>query len=232
MGSMVKRGHWRESDGSPMKTADARDIWAEEAYSLLVDVARTYHAVITYKELAEKVQKTSGIRTSALLRNWIGAVLGVVVREAHRRGDPPLTALVVHSDDGMVGEGYKEVLWVAGEPPLEDVFEREHHAAEARLACYRRFGATLPPDGGTAALAPRLQATVERRRRAGPRAAGRCPFLPVILTFSGSQRRLRPRKGQDHREERTSWTQAPRTGPVTCVHGRPVVRAATGFGPV
>ncbi|MFP8882737.1 hypothetical protein [Streptomyces mangrovi] len=164
MENVVQRGYWRESDGSSMKATEAHEIWAEEAYPLLIDVARTYHSVITYKELAEKVQKTSKIRTSALLHNWIGTVLGMVVREAHRRGDPPLTALVVHSDDGMVGEGYKEVLQVAGEPPLEDAIEREHHAAEARLKCYRRFGATLPPDGGTAALAPRLQAAVERRR--------------------------------------------------------------------
>ncbi|WP_258395084.1 MULTISPECIES: hypothetical protein [unclassified Streptomyces] len=143
---------------------DGRERWAEEAYSALVEVARTYHAVITYKELGEEIQERSGIRTQALLHNWIGSVLGKVVREAHQRGDPPLTALVVHTDDGMVGVGYKEVLEVAGQPPVHRVEERERHAAEARLACYQRFGATLPPSGGIAALAPKYQAAIERRR--------------------------------------------------------------------
>ena len=184
---MVQRGYRRESDGSPVKAGEAHEIWADEAYPLLIGVACTYHAVITYKELAEKVQETSGIRTSALLHNWIGTVLGKVVRAAHRRGDPPLTALVVRGDNGMVGEGYKEVLRVAGKPPVEDVIEREHHAAEARLECYRRFGATLPPDGGRPALAPRLQATVERRRaREGGAPPRVCPTCFVQLPATGA----------------------------------------------
>ncbi|WP_439940391.1 hypothetical protein [Streptomyces sp. BBFR115] len=156
---------------------EAREAWGAEAYSILIGVAQTYHAVITYKELAEQIQSRTGIRTKTLLHNWIGPILGRVVREAHLRGDPPLTALVVHTDDGKVGSGYKEVLAVAGEPPVEDELERERHAAEARLACYRRFGATLPPGGGVPALAPRLQASVERRRERAdkpPRVCGRC----------------------------------------------------------
>ncbi|MER5386301.1 hypothetical protein ABT040_39725 [Streptomyces sp. NPDC002688] len=145
-------------------TQETRERWAQEAYSVLVGVAGSYHAVITYKELGTEVQERSGIHTRAPLQYWIGAVLGKVVREAHRRGDPPLTALVVHSDDGMVGEGYKEVLEVAGQPPVHEVLDRERHAAEARLDCYRRFGAALPSGGGVPALAPRYQATIERRR--------------------------------------------------------------------
>ncbi|WP_454343091.1 hypothetical protein [Streptomyces canus] len=144
---------------------EAREAWGSEAYLILIGVAQTYHAVITYKELAEEIQSRTGIRTKTLLHNWIGPVLGWVVREAHRRGDPPLTALVVHTDDGKVGSGYKEVLAVAGEPPVDDDLEREHHAADARLACYRHFGATMPPGGGVPALAPRLQAAVGRRER-------------------------------------------------------------------
>ncbi|BAU82915.1 hypothetical protein SLA_1977 [Streptomyces laurentii] len=169
----------RESErgaGKPT-TQEAREAWGAEAYSILIGVAQTYHAVITYKDLAEEIQSRSGIRTKALLHNWIGPVLGRVVREAQHRGDPPLTALVVHTDDGKVGGGYKEVLAVAGEPPVEDELEREHHAAEARLACYRRFGAALPPGGGVPALAPRLQASVKRRRERAeepPRVCGHC----------------------------------------------------------
>ncbi|MFD7700331.1 hypothetical protein [Streptomyces caelestis] len=164
---------------------EAREAWGAEAYSILVGVAQTYHAVITYKELAEEIQSRTGISTKMLLHNWIGPVLGRVVREAHRRGDPPLTALVVHTDDGKVGSGYKEVLAVAGEALVEDELEREHHAAEARLACYRRFGAILPPDGGVPALAPRLQASIERRRERADRPPRVCERCFVQLPSTG-----------------------------------------------
>lgn len=129
-----------------------------------LNARRARQFLLTYKELGQEIQERSGIRTKALLHNWIGSVLGKVVREAHRRGDPPLTALVVHSDDGMVGEGYKEVLQVAGQPPVHEVLEREQHAAAARLDCYRRFSANLPSDGGVPALAPKHQAAIDRRR--------------------------------------------------------------------
>lgn len=167
---------------------EARERWAEEAYSVLTEVARTYRAVITYKELGEAVQSRSGLRTQALLHNWIGPVLGKVVREAHRRGDPPLTALVVHSDDGMVGVGYKEVLHVTGQPPANDVHAREEHAAQARLDCYRLFGATLPSDGGTPALAPAYQAIIDRRRAriAVPPTPPLCDRCFVQLPATGS----------------------------------------------
>ncbi|MFD3803086.1 hypothetical protein ACFWSF_27350 [Streptomyces sp. NPDC058611] len=145
-------------------SGNARERWAEEAYAVLVGVAGTYRAVVTYKELGAEIQQRSGIRTDALLHNWIGSVLGKVVREAHGRGDPPLTALVVRSADGMVGEGYREVLELDGQPAVTGIREREQHAAEARLACYRRFGATLPPDGGVPALTPKYQAAVDRER--------------------------------------------------------------------
>ncbi|GAA4525592.1 MULTISPECIES: hypothetical protein [Nonomuraea] len=181
---MSQPGYWHVADGTPVTAAKAREIWAREAYPLLVDVARTYRAVITYKELADRIQETSGIRTRALLHNWIGRVLSEVLREAHRRGDPPLTALVVHTDDGMVGEGYKEVLEVAGEPPVGNALDRELHAARSRLECYRHFGAILPPDGGVPALAPRYQAAVDRRRAHSekpPRVCSRC-FMQLPAT--------------------------------------------------
>lgn len=183
---MSQHGYWRVSDGTPVTAAEARETWAREAYPLLVGVARTYHAVITYKELAEKIQESTGIRTRTLLHNWIGTVLSKVVREAHRRGDPQLTALVVHTDDGMVGEGYKEVLEVAGEPPADSVPEREQHAARARLECYRRFGAVLPADGGVPALAPLYQAAVERRRARQERPPRFCPSCFTQLPSTGA----------------------------------------------
>ncbi|MCL6293301.1 hypothetical protein [Streptomyces sp. 43Y-GA-1] len=180
---MERRGYWREPAGSAVPAAEAQEVWADEAYRKLADVSRTYHAVITYKELGEWVQKASGVYTSALLQNWIGGVLGRVVREAHRRGDPPLTALVVHTEDGMVGVGYKEVLGVRGEPPLEADLDREYHAADARLECYRYYGAELPRGGGVRALAPRLEATVMRQASRAAAAVERpiCPRCFIQL---------------------------------------------------
>ncbi|MFJ3671980.1 hypothetical protein ACIPSE_36555 [Streptomyces sp. NPDC090106] len=173
-----------EREGGPT-AQEAREAWSAEAYTVLVGVAGTYHAVITYGELAEEIQRRTGIRTRKLLQYWIGEVLGQVVREAHRRGDPPLTALVVHTGDGKVGSGYKEVLSVAGEPPVDDELEREHHAAASRLACYRRFGATIPPDGGTPALAPRLQAAITRREGKPDRPVRVCERCFVELPATG-----------------------------------------------
>lgn len=109
-----------------------------------------------------------------------------MVHEAHRRGDPPLTALVVHTDDGMVGAGYKEVLEVEGLPSIVDEIEREQHAAAARLRCYRHFGAEIPPHGGTPALAPKLEATLERRRRKQePSPRPLCPNCFLQLPATG-----------------------------------------------
>ncbi len=158
-----QRSYWRVSDGSAVSAAQAQIVWTRAAYPALVEVAHHYHGVITYADLAEAVQEASGVRTRVNQRHWIGKVLSLVVLEAHRRGDPPLTALVVHAADGKVGAGYQEVLAVAGQPPVLEEMDREQHAAAARLACYRHFGADLPADGGTPALAPRLRASMERK---------------------------------------------------------------------
>lgn len=91
-------------------TQESRERWAQEAYSVLLGVARSYHAVITYKELGTEVQERSGIHTRAPLQYWIGSVLGKVVHEARRRGDPLLTALVVHSDEGWWARATRKFL--------------------------------------------------------------------------------------------------------------------------
>ncbi|WP_446214728.1 hypothetical protein [Micromonospora sp. IBSANI012] len=180
-----QRGYWRE-DGEPISAREAWDIWARHAYPLLIDVARTYHATITYGELRDRLFAASGIRTSALLQNWIGEVLNRVIREARRRGDPPLSALVVRLEDGMVGGGYEEVLRVTGEAAPENEMAREEHAAVSRLACYRQFGAALPAGGGVPALAPRLQVVVQRRRAQAPQPPRPvCPTCFVQLPMSG-----------------------------------------------
>ncbi|MGK5518909.1 hypothetical protein ACSNN9_06075 [Micromonospora sp. URMC 107] len=94
-----QRGYWREN-GDQISAQEAWDVWAEHAYDILVEVARSYHAIITYGELRDRFQAASGIRTSALLQNWIGKVLNRVIHEARRRGDPPLSALAVRARTG------------------------------------------------------------------------------------------------------------------------------------
>jgi len=140
-----KPSYWRVSDDTPVTKAEAVEIWATEAYPLLVGVAGTHEAIITYQELAEKIQEGTEIRTRIILPSWIGAVLKKVAYETHHRGDPQLTALVVRADNRKVGKGYEKVLEVTGEPPVGNDQDRERHAARARLECYRRFGAPPHP---------------------------------------------------------------------------------------
>ncbi|MET7968750.1 hypothetical protein [Micromonospora sp. NPDC005305] len=168
-----------------MPQSEAIAVWASHAYPLLAKVSGSYGGLVVYGGLAEDLQRASGIRTSVPFRHWIGKVLYLVVLEGHRRGEPPLTALVVHRHDGRVGEGYKAVLEVAGEPPITDDLEREYHAAAARLACYRYFGAALPPDGGSPALAPALQERVSRKRPSVPAPRPSCPGCFVQLPRTG-----------------------------------------------
>jgi hypothetical protein len=181
-----RHGYWREPDGTALAAADAYRIWADEAYEILTGVARAYHAVITYSELAKEVQTASDVHTSVPFRHWIGKVLFLVVHRAHEQGDPPLTSLVVHSTDGKVGDGYKAVLETAEQPPVENDLEREHHAAAARLDCYRHFGARLPPGGGLPALAPRLQAAITRRHPPSSEPPPSCPNCYIQLPATGT----------------------------------------------
>src|SRR5580658_599848 len=92
--TVERHGYWHESDGTAVTPTEAYRAWAEEAYGILAGVARAYHAVITYGELAEEVQKASGVQTSVPMRRWIGKVLFLVVHRAYERGNPPLTSLV------------------------------------------------------------------------------------------------------------------------------------------
>ncbi|MFE6050554.1 hypothetical protein ACFQ6N_07365 [Kitasatospora sp. NPDC056446] len=181
-----QNSYWRVADGSAVSASQAHIVWTRAAYPALTEVAGRYHAVVSYADLAEAVQEASGVRTRINQRHWIGKVLSLVILEAHRRGDPPLTALVVHAADGKVGAGYQEVLAVAGQPPVAAEMDREQHAAAARLACYRHFGAELPANGGTPALAPRLRASVDRKAAAAaearpPAICPRC-FLQLPAT--------------------------------------------------
>lgn len=98
-------GTYRVEDRSPAPFSAARDVWAELAHEELREVAHRYHAVTTYKELAEKVQERSDVRTRVLLTNWIGKLLEDLATLAKVAGEPPLTALCVRQD-GTIGPGY------------------------------------------------------------------------------------------------------------------------------
>jgi hypothetical protein len=149
-------GTWREIDGSPVLWPEAKTAWASVAHPLLTQIAGEYGAWVTYKDLAERIQQTTGIRTRSLLQNWIGEVLGEVARQCVENGEPSLTSLVVHADQ-TIGEGYVYALEEFGRGVPDDL---ERAAAEDRFACYRHFGAEIPPDGR-----PMLTPLVRKGRR-------------------------------------------------------------------
>lgn len=173
-------GTYRVNDGRPVEMDHAKEAWAAAARPVLERVARDYHAVITYAELAEAVQETSGITTRQLMHYWIGGVLGRVAKDCHARGEPLLSALCVRGG-GTIGDGYSWAIaeTYGGEPPAD----LELHAAEERLKCYRHFGATLPPDGGRPGFTPqvtRQRARVPKTKRREPIYCSTCSLaLPA-----------------------------------------------------
>jgi len=169
-----------------MATTTDRETWAESAYEILVGVAGRYHAVVEYTELGEEIQERSGVATRSAVRNWIPGALELVVHRCVTEGIPPLTSLVVRKDTGMVGDGYTAVLTATGVAPIEDTMQRESHAAQSRLECYRwAEAADLPADGGRAALAPKLAASAARKAKANPAPAKVCPVCNMALLPTG-----------------------------------------------
>jgi hypothetical protein len=143
-------GTYRVATGAAVAFDDALAAWAAAARPALLSVAQSYNRVITYMELAEEIQSITGIRTRMLLTNWIGRVLGRVVRECLHRREPLITALCVRQD-GTVGPGYAEgASWQDGTRPADP----ELHAARERLRCYRAYANDVPPDGGQVRLTP------------------------------------------------------------------------------
>ncbi len=159
-----------------------REAWADSAHDILVGVAGRYHAVVEHTQLGEEIQQRSGVATTKAVRNWIPGVLGLVADRCVSEGIPPLTSLVVRKDSGMVGDGYDAVLTAQGVALLDDPMQRENHAAQSRLECYRwAQAADLPADGGRAALTPKLAASASRKRKANPPAAKVCPTCNMAL---------------------------------------------------
>ena len=174
-------GEWR--DVADVGVDRARQIWAEHARDVLLEVATHYHTTVTYRELAGLVQARSGIRTRKLVHYWIGDVLHLVARGCAERGEPLLSALCVNSS-GSVGEAYvKSVVELRGELAGDG----DEQAAVERLACHRHAGAAMPADGGRPALTPQLATTRTRERRAAlaDRPALVCAACNMALPASG-----------------------------------------------
>jgi hypothetical protein len=182
----ARTGFWREPGGEKVDRNNAEELWASAALGVLERVSTTYHATIQYGELAREVQGATAVRTNLLVQNWIGAVLGRVARTCHAQGLPHFTALVVHKDDGKVGEGYKEVLGLTGHGPISDEVERENHAAISRLGCYVWAG-SAPADGGRPALSPALSRarTWAAKQRLAAKPVNVCPTCQMQLPATG-----------------------------------------------
>ncbi|MDO9456592.1 hypothetical protein [Nocardioides sp.] len=173
----VTSPHWRAPDpteldeqgepGDPVAVdqAEAEALWAARAPQILTEVASAYQGLITHTDLAARLQADTGVHTRSNPQTWLGRVLAVSSADDVAQGRPPLTSLVVHRVNGTVGAPYDEVLRVTGQDPIEDEVERERHAAEARMECYRWANATLPADGGHSALSPRYDMVLTRGRR-------------------------------------------------------------------
>jgi hypothetical protein len=168
-------GTYRVIDESKVNFSDALAAWIPLAYDELITTARQYHKVITYKELSERVQDTSGIRTRTLLTNWIGKLLENVAWLAKTKDEPPLTSLCVHQD-GTIGPGYARAPKATTDDPGEDI---EFYAAGHRLLCYQKYAADLPVDGGVPAL---TKAENERRARKTPPPPIRRPMCSKCST--------------------------------------------------
>lgn len=178
----IPRGTYLVSDGSPVEFGDALAIWVPLAHERLIEVAGTYHAVITHGELAARVQGLSGIRTRWGVPKWIGWLLEGVAEAAEKAGEPPLTSLAVHHD-GTIGKEYRQQPQVPARIPGADI---ELYAADHRLLCYQRFATDLPAGGGVPALTPQVlsRRTPKPVKREEPE-GDRCPIHFTTLPASG-----------------------------------------------
>jgi hypothetical protein len=158
-------------NGTYVSNADAITAWAPLAREALIATARTYRAVITYQELADRVQQQSQITTDQLMTHWIGRLLERVAVDADRRGDPPLTSLCVHQD-GTIGDGYRETPAATAEGDTD----AEILAARHRHRCYTEYAHDLPEGGGEPAPPVRVV------RRRAPRAASRTAPRAAAVT--------------------------------------------------
>lgn len=169
---------WQEA--ADLGPEAARDAWAAAAKTVLEETAGSYQSVLTHKELAAAVQQRSLVRTRQQPHYWIEDVLGRVTAACANQSEPLVSALAVNAE-GSVGEKYGIAVTAATGDTLDDY---DSHAADQRLACYRRFDAVgLPADGGFAELTPRQAGIRDRARkqRIAERVAPQCPKCHMQL---------------------------------------------------
>ena len=161
--------------------------WAREAVGVLRETASHYGATITYPELAAEVQRRSGVHTSSESRTWLGGVLRLVATACQGRDLPPLLSLAVNPRDGHVAPVYDAVRQSEGLPPFETKSDRERHAAESRLACYRAFCDAVPEEARPMSARSKTPAATTTRRKPEPveLRAPVCPSCFIELPLMG-----------------------------------------------
>ncbi len=162
---------------------EMQDAWAAAAREILVKLAGSYGSMITQQKLATQVQDRTDLHTDRQIRHWIIAVLRQVAEESDSRGEPLLSALCVDTR-GSVGDAYTATVRDLRGEDIENV---DDHAARERLACYERFGATMPSGGGLATLAPQVAAarTRARKKAAEERVIPICPNCFTAVPATG-----------------------------------------------
>lgn len=155
-------------NGKKVKLEVALGLWQPHAIEYLKRIASEYGAFTTYKELGDYVTGATGV-TYDWNYQWVGKLLGPIVRKCHKDGLPPLTSLVVRQEDHSVGDGYDENYRVEGieimleDDPKKRQIQLDEHAALGRFRCYQRFCESMPRDAKPT-FTPRVKAA---RARAG-----------------------------------------------------------------
>ena len=121
---MASAGFVRASSGVALSHDQALVELGKAARELLLEVAATYRATISYHQLGVDVQRAAGIRAGHT-PGWLVEVLTTVVHVCHRLAEPPLTSLVVGATDGLVGPAYDEVPRTAVSYTHLDVYKRQ-----------------------------------------------------------------------------------------------------------
>ena len=189
----------------------SRATWALAARERLVEVAGVYGDSISLQELADFVQRRSLVRTTAQPRSWMGEVLARVAAGCVERNEPLLISLVVDAQ-GKVGPSYATALATRGEEPA-DV---DAQAAQERLACHQRFGAELPPDGGSPVVLRRVR-TPRRVATAGvngPSGTGAVSRPPARKEKPAPARKARTMGGRRTAEESVAASTQSQVCPV------------------
>jgi hypothetical protein len=177
-------GTWREPHRNvEIPFPQAIDEWADAAVLVLEDVATTYGAHITYKELATRLFDATGIHTRMLVQNMSARLLNRVIHLCLEQNRPALSSLVVTATDGTVGAGFDEVLRASGKEIPATRLERERAAAVERLACYRAYG-EVPADAEPR-LTPKYEAQVNPVVKATPQPKPVCLVHGIQLPATG-----------------------------------------------